>query len=133
MDSPLANIYIFNVRAIPAPRINYHSRGNRYALTYKRWCSDLRVLAMRQGFPINGKGVVGLSVRFGFQMPKSWPAKKKIKMYNNYHQQIPDLDNLLKCVQDALFPEGDSWLAHYQKVFKVWDEKDSITVEVINE
>ena len=50
-------------------------------------------------------------IKFYIAMPKSWSKKSKAMMNGNWHQQKPDIDNLIKSVLDALC-EDDSFVCH---------------------
>jgi len=59
-------------------------------------------------------------IKFGIKMPKSWPDKLKSIMCGLPHQSKPDLDNLLKGLADAVYPENDSMISSYGRIEKVW-------------
>jgi Holliday junction resolvase RusA-like endonuclease len=64
-----------------------------------------------------------VSMQFDIPMPKSWSKKKRAEMLNKPHTQKPDLDNLLKLVEDALNGvvwEDDAQIASYGFVAKYW-------------
>lgn len=48
-------------------------------------------------------GPTRLDFRAFFQIPASWSEKKKMQMAGTPHLQHPDLDNVLKSINDALF------------------------------
>jgi len=60
-------------------------------------------------------------------MPKSWSKKKKEEMYCQPHKQRPDLDNLIKALQDCLCEE-DSHIHTYLDVSKVWGKDGAIII-----
>jgi Holliday junction resolvase RusA-like endonuclease len=51
-----------------------------------------------------------LSIEFHIAMPVSWSKKKRVAMAGQYHQQKPDIDNLLKAYMDA-FHTDDAHVA----------------------
>ena len=54
-------------------------------------------------------------------MPKSWSKKRKAKLLGKPHQQIPDLDNLIKALNDCLRDEDKYiWEVNASKTW--WDE-----------
>jgi Holliday junction resolvase RusA-like endonuclease len=68
----------------------------------------------------------GSSVTFGIPVPKSWTKKKKAQMLGEYHQQTPDLDNLIKALGDAMYSD-DSHIARICAT-KVWAEDGFIEI-----
>ena len=61
-----------------------------------------------------------IKVRLTIAMPKSWSKKKKDAMRGRYHQQRPDIDNILKAIMDSLLPE-DSHI-HTIVATKIWGD-----------
>jgi Holliday junction resolvase RusA-like endonuclease len=61
-------------------------------------------------------------------MPDSWSKKKRVAMCGNPHQSRPDLDNLLKGLADAVYPEDDSMISSYGSIEKVWAEHGFIEI-----
>lgn len=60
-----------------------------------------------------------LDCTFFIPMPQSWSDKKKKKMLNTPCRVRPDVDNLLKAIADALWPDGDGMI-HVMIGKKVW-------------
>jgi Holliday junction resolvase RusA-like endonuclease len=73
----------------------------------------------------------GAIVTFVIPMPASWSKKKKAAMIGGPHQQVPDVDNLLKALLDAQFIDD----AHIWDIRgrKLWGERGSITIELPEE
>ena len=65
-------------------------------------------------------------------MPKSWSKKKKLEMDGQPHTQVPDLDNLLKAIGDALY-QDDSCIHTLGSLKKVWATNGFILFEVEHE
>ena len=60
-------------------------------------------------------------VEFFMKMPDSWSISKKAKLAGTPHQQRPDLDNMLKAIQDCLRTEDSGiWKIEASKIW--WDE-----------
>ncbi len=59
-------------------------------------------------------------------MPGSWSKAKKERMNNRYHQQKPDLSNLLKAIEDAVY-KNDSAIADIH-VAKKWGYEGAIII-----
>lgn len=74
----------------------------------------------------------GASVTFVLPVSRSWSAKKKAAMIGQPHQQRPDVSNLLKALEDALYLD-DSAIWHYAGLKKVWGEEGQIVIEVSHE
>jgi len=64
---------------------------------------------------------------FVVPMPKSWSQKKRNLMVSLPHQQRPDLDNLIKAVNDCLCEE-DSHI-HWIEARKLWGTHGKIIIE----
>ncbi len=60
-------------------------------------------------------------------MPKSWTKKKALEMNGKPHKQTPDLSNLIKAFEDALWKE-DSVISEYGSMKKVWGKVGSILI-----
>lgn len=69
----------------------------------------------------------GAIVIFIMPMPKSWSKKKKKDMAGKPHTQKPDLSNLLKSLEDAVYAD-DSAIWHYNAIIKIWGFEGSITI-----
>ena len=69
----------------------------------------------------------GSRITFVVPMPKSWSKKKKLEHLGRPHQTVPDIDNFLKALLDAIY-ESDAhiWDIHPRKI---WGEIGMITVE----
>lgn len=63
-------------------------------------------------------------VRFYIAMPESWSAWRKIDMKGKPHQQKPDLDNLLKSINDCLKVSDQTIYA--LEASKYWDDEGRI-------
>jgi len=69
----------------------------------------------------------GASITFLLPMPASWSEEKKESMNMMAHQSRPDLSNLLKALEDALFIE-DSHIWHYNELRKLWAREGAIII-----
>lgn len=58
----------------------------------------------------------GQKITFFIPMPKSWGKKKRAEMNMQPHQQVPDVDNLLKAALDAVHKQDCA-------VWSIWTEK----------
>ena len=69
-----------------------------------------------------------LSIEFHIPMPKSWSDKKRINHLGMYHQQKPDIDNLVKGFMDAFHTDD----AHVAVIHtgKYWSETGRIVLVI---
>jgi len=63
-------------------------------------------------------------VKFYIAMPESWSSWKKIDRKGKPHQQKPDLDNLLKSINDCLKISDQT--IYYIEASKIWDDEGKI-------
>ncbi len=68
----------------------------------------------------------GSHIVFIMPMPKSWSKKKKKAMDGQPHQQVSDLDNMLKALLDSLF-QDDSHIWDIRAT-KLWGYSGKIIV-----
>lgn len=73
----------------------------------------------------------GAIIRFFLPVPKTWRKWKQKEMHGRPHQSKPDLSNLLKAFEDALFAE-DKMISHYAEVSKYWVNQEKGWIEVIH-
>jgi Holliday junction resolvase RusA-like endonuclease len=69
-----------------------------------------------------------MSIRFEMAMPDSWSKKKKNKFEGKPHLVKPDMDNMLKSLQDCLLT-NDSGIWWYERLQKVWAREGRIIIE----
>jgi len=69
----------------------------------------------------------GAQIIFHLPMPKSWSKKKRAAMLGKPHQQRPDISNLLKAIEDALYRD-DSTIWNYRGLTKLWSSGGYINV-----
>ena len=114
---------------VAKPRMTQRDRWKKRSAVeaYYRFKDAIRLQASNQGFHLGES----FSVRFYFPMPKSWSQKKKRELAGKPHQQKPDLDNLLKSVQDCLLPEDSA--IHKVEASKVWWASGFQGIVIINE
>jgi Holliday junction resolvase RusA-like endonuclease len=84
---------------------------------YYRFKDKLIKLAKEKRFKLADS----YKVEFLMPMPASWSISKKVLMSGKPHQSRPDLDNLLKAVNDCLLKEDSTvWFVEASKIW--WDE-----------
>jgi len=86
---------------------------------YWRFCDQIK--ANRVDLPKQGAHVT-----FIMPMPKSWSKKKKGLMCGEFHEQTPDLDNLLKALGDAVYSQ-DKDISDIH-VSKIWGTRGAIII-----
>ena len=62
-------------------------------------------------------------------MPKRWSNKKKKAMNGAWHQQLPDLKNILTAFEDGLLKQ-DKGIAFYSYLGKKWINSDGGKIEI---
>ncbi len=66
------------------------------------------------------------SINFYFEMPEKWSQKKKEAMHGTAHQETPDLDNLLKSINDALLVDDKT--VYRVEAAKWWGLENKIVI-----
>jgi hypothetical protein len=101
-------------------------------MRYRAWADRLRAVAGQFGAgPLPpAEAVVSLSWLAQFEPPKSWSKKKRAAMIGELHRSNPDASNILKGVEDILYPNGDSALA-VGSYRKIWHWKAGIEIRII--
>lgn len=98
-------------------------KGRDVVNRYWKFKDDLVKAAKEQRFLLNN----AYHVVFYIAMPASWSKKKKAEMKFTHHEAKPDIDNLIKSVNDCLLPESDS-AVHSVLAHKVWAERGMIII-----
>ncbi len=109
-----------NISPVPKPRMTRADRWKRRKCVerYFEYCDELRSNGLEIGDI--------LEVIFFIPMPKSWSKKKKKEMCLRPHKQRPDLDNLVKAINDAANKE-DSHI-YIISAEKYWDYNGRIVI-----
>lgn len=111
---------IFNIQPIPKPRMTRNSSW-RYK-DYWAFKEAVALMARAKKFSLKDE----YSVVFTIMMPDSWSNKKKAEYDGSPHKQRPDLDNLVKAIQDCLLDNDSS--IHCFKAKKIWGYSPSIEI-----
>jgi Holliday junction resolvase RusA-like endonuclease len=122
-------IYYFDINPCAKPRMTSSDRWKKRKVTDKYWKfkDELRKQAKEMG--LVSLPIVIKLMEFGIKMPDSWSEKKKQKMENEYHKKRPDLDNILKAINDSLCNE-DSHIAEIRLAKKIWSRKGYIKIGI---
>lgn len=94
---------------VPKPR---QSQRDKWAqrpcvMRYRAWADLVRVCAAGHG------RAASYEFRFYLLIPASYTKAKRAWLSGRWHDQKPDLDNLVKAAIDALLPDGD------EKVYRI--------------
>lgn len=96
-------------------------------MRYREWADVVRKHA---GEVPPANEVASLIVNAYFTPPKSWSASKRIASIMGMHRQKPDASNILKGLEDILWPDDDSALADVH-VRKWWGDSDRVEILII--
>ena len=90
-------------------------------LQYRAFCDELRLKT--GSFKISDS----YKIVFYLSMPKAWSQKKKDLMRGQAHRNTPDLDNLLKAVNDALLEQDK--IIYNIEASKWWGDEGKIIIQ----
>jgi Holliday junction resolvase RusA-like endonuclease len=112
---------IYDITPVSKPRQTQSDKWKVRACVarYRAFADECRL--KRVHVPVEGGNIV-----FILPMPKSWSAKKREEMNGEAHTQKPDIDNLLKSLMDAVFPD-DSHVWDV-RITKLWGDKGAIEI-----
>ena len=85
---------------VPKPRMTQRDKFFKRPATAKYWHFVDLCKLNRIALPC-----FGAHVTFILPMPRSWSKKKKATMDGKPHMSRPDLSNLLKALEDAIYQE----------------------------
>jgi Holliday junction resolvase RusA-like endonuclease len=96
---------------------------------YRAWADTLRAAARQ--VPA-AEQVLSLSWVATFEPPTSWSKKRRLEAIGTLHRAKPDASNILKGIEDILWPANDSALAagQYEKRWG-WQASLEIRIEVV--
>ena len=114
----------YPITPVPKPRMTRSDKWKERACVVRYW--EFKDLCRYHKIILPECGV---SIAFHLPMPKSWPKKKKQQMDGSPHRQKPDLSNLLKALEDALYHD-DSAIWHYFGLKKVWADEGGIEITI---
>lgn len=110
----------FKIVPVAKPRMTRRDIWAKRTIVNKYYAfkDELNKLAKDKKFKLPDK----YRVEFLMPMPESWSVKKKLEFVGGPHKCRPDLDNLLKAINDCLLPKEDSmvWCIEASKIW--WDE-----------
>jgi Holliday junction resolvase RusA-like endonuclease len=104
----------YDITPIPAPRLTQGSLWTKKAKRYAKWKDDIRKLGLT--IPASP-----FTVRFGMPVPAC--GKDRL---GKPHEQVPDIDNLLKALLDAGLKDDSH--VHDVRAIKFWSEEGVILI-----
>jgi len=117
---------IYDITPCPKPRMTRRDKWlkpPRPAVARYRAFKDEVRLKMPNDLGLNYS-----YIRFYIPVPKSWSKRKKAEVIRQQlHTGVPDLDNLLKALMDALYG-SDSHIHTVFGVSKCWSEHGGIEI-----
>lgn len=127
---PEIKTYIFDVDPNTKPRMTRRDKWEKRTVTTKYW--GFKDLIKYQA---NQKGLHTLpsiiqSIQFIIPMPQSWTKLKKENINGQLHEATPDLDNLLKGLQDALCQEDKHIGLIKGELSKYWGYEGKIIIKI---
>ncbi len=114
---------IYKINPVPKPRMTRSDRWKKRPAVMRYWDFVEQVRLANVKLP-----EFGAHVEFNIKMPRSWTKKQRELHNKTPHQQRPDLSNLLKALEDAVYGE-DSHIWHYSSVCKLWAVEGAIRIE----
>lgn len=117
---------LFRIDPIAKPRMTRSDKWNERPAVLRYWAfkDELQREAGRQGFILPP----AFTVTFYIPMPQSWSKAKKQRYLHKPHQQKPDLDNLIKALNDSLASEDDTYI-WFVNACKVWALEGAIMID----
>ena len=123
---------IYHITPIPKPRMTRQDKWPTRPPKYrgKEWPRPCvrRYRNFENLVAINNIALptIGATVIFILPMPEGWPKAKKERMNNRYHQVVPDLSNLQKALEDAVYSNDCAICDIHTK--KLWGYEGQIVI-----
>jgi len=120
-----ADSFTFKGNPMPKPRMTRADTWKKRPIVLDYWAfkDEITSQANKNGFSLGE----AYRAEFYIKMPKSWSNKKKDKMKGTPHRQRPDIDNLIKAIQDTLLKEDSAvW---YVVSTKKWAYDGCVKIE----
>ncbi len=112
----------YPVPPCPKPRMTRSDKWKKRpaVMRYRAFADQVRELGVK--LPESDA-----KITFLIAMPKSWSIAKMRAHFHEKHQQKPDLSNLLKALEDAVYGD-DSHIWHYGEIRKLWAAHGGIEI-----
>jgi Holliday junction resolvase RusA-like endonuclease len=126
-------ILTITVPGVPVakPRMTRRDRWAKRAAVMRYRAFADRVRAASAAAPAHPEKVLSLVVIAYFAPPKSMEKEQRAGLIDQLHRVKPDASNILKGVEDILWPRGDSAIADSRCVKRWWYEPSlEIRIEI---
>ena len=116
---------VIDIDPVAKPRMTQKDKWAKRdcVMNYWSYCDKLRKQTSRKNFVLSGN----YHIDFYLPMPKSWSKKRKQMMKGQPHLQRPDLDNLIKGINDTLLKEDK--IVYQFLAGKWWGEDGKIIIQ----
>lgn len=122
-------LYRIIINPVAKPRMTRSDKWKERKCTSKFWgFKDELILKCNKAGLKELPGCIE-SLDFFIEMPKSWSEKKRREMDMKPHQVKPDIDNILKGVQDCLCKK-DQHIYHIGRLSKTWAYEGKIEIDL---
>ncbi len=119
----------YDIKPHPYITRTHQGRFSAKATRYHAWLEHAR--RMRITFPPHGANIT-----FIIAMPKGWGKHKRLLTCGAAHETVPDLSNILKGLEDAVYHKNhkdpamrnDKTISSYGKIEKIWGVKGKIVI-----
>ena len=113
---------IYKINPVAKPRMTRSDKWKKRPATTKYWEFKDRVREL--GITVeNGDAII-----FYVPMPPSWSKKKRVAHDGLGKESVPDVDNYLKALLDAVHDE-DSHIWHLRDLKKIWSITGGIEID----
>jgi len=121
----MEKIFEYRGRPVAKPRMVRSDKYKKRPVVLNYWAFKDKIImqAKKSGFRLGN----AYKVTFIMPMPESLSDKKKDEYDGKPHQVRPDIDNMLKAVNDCLLAEDSA--VHYVVCKKVWGREGKIVLE----
>jgi len=119
---PKPRVTAYPIAPVPKPRMTRRDRFDPKPAVQRYWAFKNECRLRKLHVPC-----AGAEIHFVVPMPKSWSTKKRAQMLGWKKETVPDLDNYLKAVGDAVY-DDDSAIWHFNGLSKTWGEAGAIIV-----
>ncbi len=121
--------YIIKVDPVSKPRMVRSDKWKSRPITDHYWAFKdlLKLHCNKMGLQELPASIE--EITFVIPMPKSWPEKERNIMDGKPHCQTPDLDNLIKSLQDCLCSQ-DKHIWHIGSLSKIWGRTGEIQITI---
>ena len=116
-------IKTFYIEPMGKPRMTQADKKIKRKCTTKYWQFKDEIQRQKGEWELS---LSGTHIIFHIPMPKSFSKKKKRMLKNTFHQQKPDIDNILKAFLDSLF-NNDSVVCDL-RISKLWSDEGKICI-----